>query len=116
MTTHESHSSGQPKAAHAHHDDSFRLMGRVFPFPVYTGVYIILAISTIVEVLLFELPRGFFTIPAMVIIAIFKAGLVIWFYMHLNKDSRVFALTLLIPTVLVIVCTLFLMAIPPTGY
>jgi cytochrome c oxidase subunit IV len=95
--------------------DNAVVMGRELPMPVYTAVFVALGILTVIEVTLSQVPRGFLTIPIMLVIATTKAGLVIWFYMHLNKDSRVFALTLLIPFFLVVVCTLFLMLIP-TGY
>lgn len=114
MTEHEMTHSGASHA-HDHHDDSAVIFGRRLPMPVYTAVYIALAILTITEVLLFELPRGWLTIPSMIIIAIIKAGLVVWFYMHLNKDTRLFAVILLVPTFLVIVCTIFLMLVP-VGY
>ena len=71
---------------------------------------------TVTEVALFELPRGFFTAPIMIIIALVMAGLVVWFYMHLNKDSRIFALTLITPVFIVIVATLFLLLASAPGY
>lgn len=109
----------QPEETHddqAHaHDDTTKFMGRVLPVPLYTAVYIALGVFTLIEITLSQVPRGFLTIPIMLIIAATKAGLVVWFYMHLNKDSRVFAVALLLPMFLVIVVTLFLMLIP-TGY
>lgn len=110
------HPESHEAEGQAHHNDNFRFLGREYPFPVYTGVFILLAVATIIEVLLFELPRGFLTIPVMIALALVKAGLVVWFYMHLNKDSRIFMVTLIIPTVMVILATLFLMAMPPGGY
>ena len=102
--------------AHAHHDDDTTVvMGRVLPFPIYTVVYGALALLTVIEVLLSQLPRGFLTIPIMLLIAGLKAGLVVWFYMHLNTDSRIFAITLAVPVVMVVIATLFLMIVP-TGY
>jgi caa(3)-type oxidase subunit IV len=99
---------------HAHNDNAV-IMGREFPFPIYTAVFIGLGILTLIEITLSQAPRGGLTIPIMLILALTKAGLVVWFYMHLNKDSRIFAAALLIPFFLVIVCTLFLMIIP-VGY
>lgn len=99
------------------HDDQFTMMGRSFPVPVYTGVFVILGVVTLIELALAELiPRGFLTVPLMIVLSIGKAGLVVWFYMHLNKDSRIFAITLIIPVVMVILATLFLMIVPTGGY
>lgn len=109
-----------PPAAHdsGHaHNDNFVLMGREFPVPVYTGVFIILGVVTLVELALAEvIPRGALTIPLMLVLSIGKAGLVVWFYMHLNTDSRIFAAALIIPVIMVILATLFLMIVPPGGY
>ena len=101
---------------HDDHDENFSFVGRTFPVPVYTGVFVVLGILTLIEVTLSQLPHGFFTIPLMLILSIVKAGLVVWFYMHLNKDSRIFLACLLIPVVLVIVAITFLSLIPVGGY
>ncbi len=110
-TTHteETHDSG-----HAHNDNAV-ILGRELPVPLYTAVFIALGIITLIEIGLSQVPRGGLTIPIMLILALTKAGLVVWFYMHLNKDSRIFAAALLIPFFLVVVCTLFLMIVP-VGY
>ncbi|MBI5667465.1 MAG: cytochrome C oxidase subunit IV family protein [Chloroflexi bacterium] len=92
------------------------LFGRVIPLPVYTVVFIALGILTLFELALAEVfPRGGLTIPIMLLASLTKAALVVWFYMHLNSDSRVFALTLLIPVVMVLLATGFLMIVP-IGY
>jgi cytochrome c oxidase subunit 4 len=119
MTDHHDHQSIQAEESHDadhHHDDTAVFRGRNLGVPVYTAVFGLLGILTIIEISLSGVPRGFFTIPIMVTIAIIKAGLVVWFYMHLNKDSRIFALTLLIPFVMVIGATLFLMLVSAPGY
>jgi cytochrome c oxidase subunit IV len=108
------HTDAPQDVSHAHNDNAV-IMGRELPMPVYTVVFAALGILTLIEVTLSQAPRGFLTIPIMLIIATTKAGLVVWFYMHLNKDSRVFAVTLMIPFFMVVICTLFLMMIP-TGY
>lgn len=102
--------------AHTHHDDDTTVvMGRVLPYPIYTVVYGALALLTVIEVGLSQLPHGFLTIPLLLLIALFKAGLVVWFYMHLKTDSRIFAITLIVPVVMVVLATFFLMIVP-TGY
>lgn len=112
QSTHGAHETSGAK----HYDeDKTVLFGRELPFPVYTVVYGGLAVLTLIEVGLSQLPHGFLTIPVLLGIAFFKAGLVVWFYMHLNTDSRIFAITLTIPLIMVIIATLFLMIVP-TGY
>ncbi len=101
-------------AAHPHNDNAV-IFGKEYPFPVYTAVYIGLAILTLIEITLSQAPRGFLTIPIMLIISISKAGLVVWFYMHLKSDSRIFALALLLPVIMVTITTIYLMLIP-VGY
>jgi caa(3)-type oxidase subunit IV len=96
-------------------EDKTVILGRELPLPVYTVVYGGLAILTLIEVGLSQLPHGFLTIPVLLAIAFFKAGLVVWFYMHLNTDSRIFAITLIIPVIMVVIAILFLMIVP-TGY
>ena len=92
------------------------IAGRVIPLPVYTVVFIILGFLTLFELALAEvIPRGGLTIPIMLIASLSKAALVVWFYMHLNSDSRVFALTLLIPVLMVLLATGFLLIVP-IGY
>jgi cytochrome c oxidase subunit 4 len=95
--------------------DTTELFGRVIPLPVYTVVFGALAVLTLLEVGVSQLPHGFLTIPLLLGIATAKAGLVVWFYMHLNHDSRIFALTLAIPMIMVVLATFFLMIVP-TGY
>ncbi|MBZ0285963.1 MAG: cytochrome C oxidase subunit IV family protein [Anaerolineae bacterium] len=118
LTTPVAPAHEEPKAAHGpkHYDeDKTVIFGRELPFPVYTVVYGGLALLTLIEVGISQVSLGFLTIPLLLLIAFFKAGLVVWFYMHLNTDSRIFAITLIIPLVMVIIATLFLMIVP-TGY
>lgn len=39
-----------------------------------------------------------------------------WFYMHLKDDNRIFAFAIALPIMVALVATLFLAAVPPTGY
>src|SRR5262245_34606914 len=99
----------QHEAPHAKHfdEDKTVILGREIPLPVYTVVYAVLALLTLIEVGISQLPHGFLTIPVLLFIAFLKAGLVVWFYMHLNTDSRIFAITLIAPVIMVIIATWF---------
>jgi len=100
---------------HAHGDVTvFR--GKTYDIPIYTSVFLALGFLTIIEVLIAEIISvDAITIPVLLGIAIAKAGLVVYFYMHLNTDSRVFALTLIVPIIIALLSAVFLFAIP-TGY
>jgi cytochrome c oxidase subunit IV len=50
-----------------------------------------------------------------VLLSLMKAGLVVWFYMHLNRDTRLFMLTLLLPVIVGLLSALYLLTVP-TGY
>jgi len=102
---------------HDEHDEQFSFVGRTFPVPVYTGVFVLLGAITVIEVAISQLfERSPILIAIMLLLATAKAGLVVWFYMHLNRDSRIFLACLLIPMVLVIVSVIFLSIIPVGGY
>ncbi len=113
-------------AAAAHHDDlhaSFlsdttTIMGRTITVPggIYTVVFGFLAAATVLEVLIGALPSGFLLIPLLLAIAVIKAALVVAYYMHLRVDPRIFVYILLVPMALALVATLYLIAVPSTGY
>jgi cytochrome c oxidase subunit 4 len=92
------------------------LFGRSLPFPIYTVVYGILGVITIVEVLITGFPHGFLLTLILLGLSISKMILVVLFYMHLREDSRIFAAALILPLFIAIVASLFLIAAPPTGY
>lgn len=98
------------------HNEQFSFVGRTFPVPVYTGVFVLLGALTLIEVLLSRVDRSGILIAIMLALAITKSGLVVWFYMHLNKDSRIFLACLLIPFILVIICVWFLSIVPSFSY
>lgn len=115
--THDTASPVNVEVAHDHdHDEKFSFVGRTFNVPVYTGVFILLGGLTVFEVLLSRLEHSGLITIIMLTLAVIKAGLVVWFYMHLNKDNRIFLATLLIPVVLVILAVLFLSIVPVGGY
>ncbi len=107
----------QEALADAHLHDTTVLFGRTLNFPIYTVVFFALGALTIIEVLLAEILSGVevIKIPVLLSIATIKAALVVIFYMHLNTDSRVFAVTFIVPVVIALLSVLFLLGIP-TGY
>lgn len=114
-----------------HHSNTVRLLRRDITVEggVYTVVFGILAILTIIEVLsaellksaIHDLPEAAVLLGAakaviLLVIAIIKAGLVIWFYMHLRDENRILAVVLLLPMLIATLSILYLLAIPPGGY
>jgi cytochrome c oxidase subunit 4 len=91
------------------------------PGGVYTLVFGILTILTILEVFFGNFFRGrdeLETLKVIVLlaIAISKAVLVVLFYMHLKDDSRIFAAAVLLPLLITLLSLLYLLFVPPTGY
>jgi caa(3)-type oxidase subunit IV len=52
----------------------------------------------------------------MLSLAFVKAVLVVMYYMHLRTDSRIFTIVLLLPVMVTLLATLYLIAVPVTGY
>lgn len=93
------------------------VLGRVIPFPLYTVVFGILGTITLVEVGSAEIfPDGWLLTLWLGGLSISKAVMVMWFYMHLKDDSRIFAGAIILPIIIALVATLFLTAVPMTGY
>lgn len=66
--------------------------------PVYNLIFIILAALTALEVIWAELDMpGALHIGVLMLISLFKAGLVMAFYMHLKYDSPMFTWIFIIP-------------------
>ena len=85
--------------------------------PIYTVVFGTLAIITIIEVASAEIfPDGALLTLWLAALSISKALMVMWFYMHLKDDSRIFAVAIALPLIIAGVATLFLSAVPPFGY
>lgn len=93
------------------HAENSKLFGREFPFPIYTVVFFILGALTALEVILSEVLSGMETIKIAVLlgIATAKAALVVIFYMHLNHDSRLFAVAFIVPVGISLLSLLFLL-------
>ena len=114
-----------------HYSNTVRLLGREITVEggVYTIVFVGLAILTVIEVLSAEYLKGAIhdapsaaatlqAIKAVLLlgIAIIKAGLVIWFYMHLRDEKPLLAVVLLLPLLIATLSIMYLLAIPPGGY
>lgn len=100
------------------HSDTTIILGRAITVPggIYTVVFGALAVATLIEIILAEMPRGVLTIPLMISLALVKAILVVMYYMHLKEDSRIFTWTLVLPLVITMLALLYLLAVPITGY
>jgi caa(3)-type oxidase subunit IV len=75
------------------------------PIRLYLGVFLVLAVITIVEILLasprFRLFGGVQT-GVFLILSLSKASLVAAFYMHLRTDSKLYTLIFLLPVALLL--------------
>ncbi len=59
--------------------------------PNYVGIFVILGVLTVVEVLVSQYLSESVRIPILLLLAAAKAVLVALYYMHLKFDSRIFA-------------------------
>lgn len=114
-----------------HHSNTVRLFGFEITVEggIYTVVFGVLAILTVIEVLSAEYlkeaihnaPEAAATLQAikailLLGIAVIKSSLVIWFYMHLRDEKPVLAVVLLLPLLIAALSIMYLLAIPPVGY
>lgn len=114
-----------------HHSNTARLLGREITVEggIYTVVFVFLAILTVIEVFSAEsLKSAIHSLPDLALalqavkaalllfIAIVKAALVIWFYMHLRDEKPILAVVLLLPLLIAALSIMYLLAIPPGGY
>jgi cytochrome c oxidase subunit IV len=103
------------RTGHDDHGDVTVVLGREIPLPLYTVVFLALGILTIIEVLIGGI-EGAFRVPLLLGFAVVKAYLVVYYYMHLKTDSRVFAAVLAVPVFVAIVSLLFALVTPPGNY
>ncbi|MCY3836631.1 MAG: cytochrome C oxidase subunit IV family protein [Anaerolineaceae bacterium] len=101
--------------AHPHHHDAIILPGdrRIrLPGGIYTFVFVVLALLTLIEIFLAGMPEGPARVLVLFGIAIGKAALVVIYYMHLKDDRRIFAWTLLVPLIFATLGGFFLLLSP----
>lgn len=101
-------------ASHTHPGDTTILFGREFNLPLYTSVFIALGVLTVIEVLISGL-EGDLVIAPLLVLAVSKASLVVFFYMHLKTDNRVFAAVLGVALTFALISVMFLLAVPSSG-
>lgn len=74
--------------------------------PLYMAVFFNLALMTIIEVVLTDIPG---TMPVLVVLSVFKVVLVAMYYMHLKADHWMFTAIIIVPLPFVLVLTLVLL-------
>jgi cytochrome c oxidase subunit 4 len=109
------HGDAHTSASHAHPDTTV-ILGRTLPVPIYTVVFGVLAIITLIEVIIAELPEGVIGNLLLLVLSGIKAWLVVWYYMHLREDNPLYALILIIPVILVGISVLYLVSVPIGDY
>lgn len=83
------------------------------PGGIYTFIFGVLGVITLVEVLMTELlPENALTIFLLVVLSLAKAYLVIMYYMHLNNDNPIYRVVILLPLLVVLVSVLYLLGVP----
>ena len=86
------------------------------PGGIYTFIFGVLGAITLLEVLItIILPDNGFTIFLLVLLSLSKAYLVVMFYMHLNRDNPLFRLVVILPLLIVLLSTLYLLGVPATA-
>lgn len=114
------HDNPHAMTAHHSHSDTVVLpvIGTVtVPGGIYSVVFGGLGILTVLEVVLAQIliEAGIIKSIVLLAIAFLKALLVVMFYMHLRQDNRLFRVVLGLPLVIVILCVLYLLAVPTGG-
>jgi caa(3)-type oxidase subunit IV len=98
------------------HSDKTIILGMEIPYSIYTVIFGILAVLTVLEVLVGTAGDSFLRIPILAAVAVMKAALVVLYYMHLKSDTGIYRWTLIIPLVIGAAATLYLLLVPPHAY
>ena len=122
METLDEGSETHVPSLHHHYTDevAIPIIGTVtLPGGVYTAVFIALGVFTLLEVITAELfATSGIKIVLLMGMAVAKAFLVIWFYMHLNRDARsnpLLYVVLLLPLTVTLLSILYLLGVPSFG-
>ncbi|MGJ3239246.1 MAG: cytochrome C oxidase subunit IV family protein [Anaerolineae bacterium] len=110
------HADGDHDGQH-HYTDEVVLpyFGSIGTMPggIYTFVFLVLGALTLIEVLITIIfPENAITIGLLVLLSLGKAYLVVMYYMHLNRDNPIFRVVLLLPLLVVLLSTLYLLGVP----
>ena len=81
--------------------------------PNYFGVFILLAVFTLVETLVSYIQQPAIKFPVLITLAIIKAVLVLLYFMHLKFDHRLFSYLFIAGCVLSIPLVLVMMFVMP---
>lgn len=102
--------------SHAHSDTvTVPMLGTITVYGgIYTVVFGVLAILTVLEVALAEIfiNAGAVKITALLGIGIAKSVLVVMYYMHLKDDNPIFIVILVVPLLITLLSILYLLAVP----
>ena len=84
----------------------------------YLGIFILLAVLTLVETLASYLQQAVIKFPLLIAISLVKAVLVLLYFMHLKFDSRIFSYLFIAGCVLSIPLILIMLIVMPiiAGY
>ena len=82
--------------------------------PNYLIVYIILAVFTLIETLVSYVQQEVIKLPTLIILSVIKALLVLFYFMHLKFDSKVFSFLFLAGCVLAIPLILVIAVVMPS--
>jgi cytochrome c oxidase subunit IV len=77
----DGHDAHEAHAAHGDHPTSDAIYWKIFVF---------LAVLTALEVATTEVDLGSFFLPVLLGLMVVKFGTVVWFFMHLKYDARLF--------------------------
>jgi heme/copper-type cytochrome/quinol oxidase subunit 4 len=105
--------------AHAHVSPDYTMVfGRRINANIYVVVFGALSIITALEVALAEILPSDWLIRTLLLVglSLVKVVLVMYFYMHLKDDNRIFAAAVIIPLIISLVSVMFLLAVPSSGY
>jgi cytochrome c oxidase subunit IV len=71
----------------------------IVPTKTFIAIWLVLLALTAVTVTVARMDLGTLSILTAIVIASVKAGLVLWFFMHLKYEKRLFRFLLLVPIV-----------------